>query len=96
MSKMWGLGDHEVGVGGGGGGGGGGGYYIHSEYIWHRLLVFNTFFMTISNFWGVSPLYQKVGELKPPPAPQVLCFWYLCVLFFYHRELYFDRRCNDV
>ena len=35
--------------GGGGGGGGGlgihevGGYYIHSEYIWHRLLVF---FMT--------------------------------------------------
>ena len=33
--------------------------YIHSEYIRHRLLVFNTFFMTTSNFGGAQPPYQK-------------------------------------
>ena len=55
-----GLGLHEV-----------GGYYIHSEYIWHRLLVF---FMTTSNCGGGSaPPYQKVGGLKPPLPPQVVC-----------------------
>ena len=41
---------------------------IHSEYIWHRVLVL---------FMKTSP-YQKVGGLKPPlPPPQVLCPWSL-------------------
>ena len=41
-----------------------GGYYIHSEYIWHRLLVF---FMTTSNFGGAQPpLIKKWGGPAPP------------------------------
>ena len=44
--------------------------FIHSEYIQHRLLVFNTFFMTTFNFGGLSPPYQKVGGSNPlcPPC----------------------------
>ena len=56
--------------------------YIHSEYIQHRLLVFNTFFMTTSNFRGSgSPLSKSgggggggEGSSAPPLTPQVLCF----------------------
>ena len=60
MSKVGGLGVHEV-----------GGYlfviYIHSEYIRHRLLVFNKFFMTTSNFGGLSPpLIKKWGGSSCP------------------------------
>ena len=60
MSKVGGLGIHEV-----------GGYlYIHSEYIWLRQLVFNTFFTTTYNFGGAQPHpYQKMGGLNPPPLP---------------------------
>ena len=54
LSKVGGLGVHEV-----------EGYFIHSEYIWHRLLVFNTFFMTTSNFGGLRPLIKKWGPLPP-------------------------------
>ena len=57
MSKVGGLGVHEV-----------GGYYIHSEYIRHSLLVFHMFFMTTSNFGG-GPL-SKSGGLKPPCPPR--------------------------
>ena len=68
MSKVGGLGVHELGGGGGGviTGGyyrvGGGGYYIHFEYIWHRLLVFNMFSMTTSNFGGAQPPLSKSGR----------------------------------
>ena len=56
MSKVGGLGVHEV-----------GGYYFHSEYIWHRVLVF---FMTTSNFGGLSPpLSKSGGGAQAPPAP---------------------------
>ena len=59
MSKVGGLSVHEVGD-----------YiYIH---IQHRLLVFNTFFITTSNFGGggLSPPYQKVGGGgSSPPCP---------------------------
>ena len=66
MSKVEGLRVHEV-----------GGYYFHSEYIWHRVLVF---FMTTSNFGGGGqpPLIKKWGGSSPPappPPPQVLCPW---------------------
>ena len=54
--KWGGLGVHEV-----------GGYYFHSEYIWHRVLVF---FMTTSNFGGAQlPLIKKWGGAQAPPAP---------------------------
>ena len=56
MSKVGGLYVHEV-----------GGYYFHSEYIWHRLLVF---FMTTSNFGGAQPpLIKKWGGSSPPCPP---------------------------
>ena len=58
MSKVGGLGIHEV-----------GGYYIHSEYIRYSLLVFNTFFMTTSNFGGAQPPLSKSGGAQAPPAP---------------------------
>ena len=53
MSKVGGLGLHEV-----------GGYYIHSEYIWHRLLVF---FMTTSNCGGAQPPLIKMWASPPCP-----------------------------
>ena len=57
MSKVGGLSVHEV-----------GGYYIHSEYIWHRLLVF---FMITSNFGGAQPpLIKKWGGSSPPCPPR--------------------------
>ena len=59
MSKVGGLGVHEV----------EGLYIIHSEYIQHRLLVFNTFFMTTSNFGRAQPPLSKSGGLKPLPPP---------------------------
>ena len=58
MSKVGGLSVHKV----------EGYYYIHG-YIRHRLFIFNTFFMTTSNFGGLSPPYQKVGGAQAPPAP---------------------------
>ena len=62
MSKVGGLGVHEV-----------GGYllvkYIHSECIRHTLLVFNAFFMTTSNFGGAQPPLIKKGGVQAPPAP---------------------------
>ena len=81
-------------VGGGGGGGGGfafmrwGVIYIHSEYIWHRLLVFNTFFITTSNFGGAQPpLIKKWGgggsippAPPPPPPPGSLAMDNPCLL----------------
>ena len=72
-------------VGGGGGGGGlsfhevrGISDYYYTEYIRHRVLVFNMFFLTTSNFGGFSPPppYQKVeGGSSPPAPPQVLYLW---------------------
>ena len=57
MSKVGGLGVHEM-----------GGYYFHSEYIWHRVLVF---FMTTSNFGGAQPpLIKKWGGSSPPCPPR--------------------------
>ena len=45
--------------------------YIHYEYIRHRLLVFNIFFMTTSNFGGGSaPLLSNSGGLKPALPPR--------------------------
>ena len=39
-------------------------------------LVFNMFYGTTSNFGGLSPPYQKVGEGgSSPPAPHVLCIY---------------------
>ena len=64
MSKVGELGIHEV-----------GGYYIHSKYIRHRLLVFNTFFMTTSNLGGGGgfspppPLSKSGGAQAPPASP---------------------------
>ena len=55
MSKVGGLGVHEM-----------GGYYFHSEYIWHRVLVF---FMTTSNFGGAQPPLIKKWGAQAPPAP---------------------------
>ena len=64
IHEVGGLSIHEV----------GGGYYIHSEYIRYSLLVFNTLFMTTSNFGGAQPpLIKKWGGLQPPLPPQVLC-----------------------
>ena len=64
----------------GGGGGGGGSAFMEwglFTFIMNRLLVFNMFFVTTSNFGGAQPPpYQKVGGLKPPLPPQVLC---LCI-----------------
>ena len=45
--------------------------YIHSE------ILHSSFDPLTTKFWGGSaPPYQKVGGLKPPLPPQVLC---LCV-----------------
>ena len=45
-------------------------YYIHG-YIRHRLFVFNTFFMTTSNFGGAQPpLTKKWGGSSPPCPPR--------------------------
>ena len=66
MSKVGGLRVHEV----------GGLFviiYIHSEYIRHRLLVFNTFFITTSNFGGAQPPLSKSGGPQAPLPRQVLC-----------------------
>ena len=55
MSKVGGLGVHEVRD-----------YYFHSEYIWHRVLVF---FMTTSNFGGAQPPLSKSGGAQAPLPP---------------------------
>ena len=46
---------------------GGGGLFT---FILNRLLVFNMFFMTTSNFGGPSPPLSKSGGLKPPCCPR--------------------------
>ena len=49
-------------------------FILNTSCILHRLLIFNMFFMATSNCGGGSaPPYQKVGGLKPPLPPQVLC-----------------------
>ena len=52
--------------------------YIHSEYIHHRLLVFNMFFMTTSNFGGAQPPLSKSGGPRLPPQVLCLCPWAHC------------------
>ena len=42
---------------------GGLGVYEVGGYIWHRLLVFNTFFMTTFNFGGLRCLQIYLGYL---------------------------------
>ena len=63
-------------------------------FILNRPLVFNMFFVTTSNFGGLSPPLSKSGGLKPPLPPQVLCLCRASIMCIrgsrssFHRPIY--------